>query len=411
MSISNRRIVMTGPLAEPSLHRLMQVLAVEGDRAMIVGGAVRNALIGYPISDIDLATSALPEMVMDRVTRAGMRAIPTGIEHGTVTVVVEGHSYEVTTLREDIETDGRRATVRFGKEFSKDALRRDFTINALYADSLGVVSDHVGGLDDILFRRVRFIGNAHQRIREDYLRILRFFRFSADYANGKLDTLGLKAVEDEKGGLQSLSAERVRAELLKLLLARQTIPVLKAMANRGIFDLIVGLPANVEALDLLLKHDPGADALLRLAALCVHKPDDVLLLKERLRLSNAETDRLMQLGQALTRLAGLHHPLTPLAIRKMAFRMGRRTLLEALGIEAARRNYRISADLFTAIGGAPTVSPFTGEILIKRGIAPGPELGEIIRRAEELWMDADFPSEPQRLTMILTEAMALAHLS
>jgi poly(A) polymerase len=406
MSLSKRRIVMTGALAEPGLHRILKVLAYDGDRTLIVGGAVRNALIGYPIIDVDLATTALPEVVIERVTEAGMRAIPTGIAHGTVTVLVDDHSYEVTTLREDIQTDGRHAKVVFGTDFTRDAARRDFTINALYADSEGAVYDFVGGLDDILYRRVRFIGKPSERIREDYLRILRFFRFSADYANGILDANGLKAVEDEKSGLQQLSAERIRAEVFKVLMARKAVPVLTSMNHRGIFDLILGLPVSVEALEALLVQDPGADSLLRLAVLCLHRPDDGALLKERLRLSNAEADRLTELGQALTRLSGFARPIGVLPIRKLAFRLGRRTVLEALGIDAARRGYLIAPELFAAIGSAPTVSPFTGDILIKRGIEPGRQMGDIIRRAEELWMDSDFPGAPERLNAILNDTMA-----
>lgn len=406
MSLSKRRIVMKDALAEPGLHRLLQVIAREGDRTLIVGGAVRNALIGCPIVDVDLATTALPEVVVERVTEAGMRAIPTGIAHGTVTVIVNGQSYEVTTLREDIETDGRHATVMFGTDFARDAVRRDFTINALYADATGAVYDFVGGLDDILYRRVRFIGNARERIREDYLRILRFFRFSADYANGTLDADGLKAVEEEKAGLQQLSAERIRAELFKVLMARKAVPVLTSMNHRGIFDLLLDLPVSVEALAALLAQDPGADGILRLAVLCLHRPDDGALLKERLRLSNPEADRVTELGQALTRLSGFARPIGVLPIRKLAFRLGRRTVLEALGIDAARRGYSIAPELFGAIGSAPTVSPFTGDILMKRGIEPGRRMGEIIRRAEELWMDADFPGAPERLNAILNDTMA-----
>lgn len=400
---------MTGALAEPGLHRLLDVLSSGGDRTLLVGGAVRNALIGYPISDIDLATTARPYTVVERAAEAGMRAIPTGIDHGTVTVISEGQSYEVTTLREDVETDGRHATVHFGSDFAKDAARRDFTINALYADASGEVFDYVGGLDDILFRRVRFIGHAQERIREDYLRILRFFRFSADYAGGEMDKEGLRAIEEEKSGLQKLSAERVRSELFKLLLARRAVPVLMAMSHRGLFDLLIDLPVSVEAIEALLAQDPGADALLRLAALCLHRPDDALALKERLRLSNAEAERMMQMAQALTRLSGLSRPLTEASLRKLAFRLGRHTVREALEIDAARRSYTIRSEYYAAIGGAPTVSPFTGDMLIRRGVQPGRMMGDIIRRAEDGWMDADFPAAPDRLQIILNEA--IAHLS
>jgi poly(A) polymerase len=405
MSATHRRILMTGPLADQGLHRLLSLLSSEGDQALIVGGAVRNSLMGYPIGDIDIATTMRPEKVMVRVGTAGMRAIPTGFAHGTVTVVVDAQSYEVTTLRQDIATDGRHATVTFGEDFQKDAERRDFTMNALYADSAGVLYDYIGGIEDILYRRVKFIGDAKTRIQEDYLRILRFFRFSADYAEGKLDTDGLAAISQEKAGLKTLSAERLKSELLKVLLARKTIQVLTAMSRIGIFDIVLELPTNIEALAGLLQRDPGADALLRLAALCIHKPDDTLILKNLLKLSNTETDRLTHIGTALMRLSAIPHPMDPNHIRKMAFRLGRRTLTEALIIDAARHNYATDPALLSAASSAPTVSPFTGNMLLKRGVPQGRKMGEIIQRAEESWMAADFPSSGDQLAAFLNEAI------
>ena len=405
MSIINRRITMTGPLADQGLHRLLAVLSSEGDQALIVGGAVRNSLMGYPIGDVDIATTVRPEKVIARAGLAGMRAIPTGFAHGTVTVVADAQSYEVTTLREDIETDGRHATVIFGNDFKKDAARRDFTMNALYADNSGFIHDYVGGLEDILYRRVKFIGDAKTRIQEDYLRILRFFRFSADYSEGKLDPDGLAAIIEEKQGLETLSAERLKNELLKLLLARKTVPVLTSMTHIGIFDIILQLPTNVDAVAGLLQRDPGADALLRLAAFCIHKPDDTLTLKSLLKLSNAETDRLTNIGTALMRLSAIPWPINPSSIRKMAFRLGRRTLTEALVIDAARRNYKTDPLLLSAAGSAPTLSPFTGNMLLKRGVPQGRKIGEMIQRAEESWMAADFPSDADQLNSFLNEAI------
>ena len=405
MSIINRRITMTGPLADQGLHRLLAVLSSEGDQALIVGGAVRNSLMGYPIGDVDIATTVRPEKVIARAGLAGMRAIPTGFAHGTVTVVADAQSYEVTTLREDIETDGRHATVIFGNDFKKDAARRDFTMNALYADNSGFIHDYVGGLEDILYRRVKFIGDAKTRIQEDYLRILRFFRFSADYSEGKLDPDGLAAIIEEKQGLETLSAERLKNELLKLLLARKTVPVLTSMTHIGIFDIILQLPTNVDAVAGLLQRDPGADALLRLAAFCIHKPDDTLTLKSLLKLSNAETDRLTNIGTALMRLSAIPRPINPSSIRKIAFRLGRRTLTEALVIDAARRNYKTDPLLLSAAGSAPTLSPFTGNMLLKRGVPQGRKIGEMIQRAEESWMAADFPSDADQLNSFLNEAI------
>ena len=216
-----------------ALPRLLAVLDRNGEEARAVGGAVRNALIGLPVEEIDVATTAVPDEVIKRVSAAGFKPVPTGIEHGTITVVIDKHPFEVTTLRQDVETYGRHAKVAFGRDWKADAERRDFTINALSAARDGTVYDYVGGLADLEARRVRFIGDANKRIAEDYLRILRFFRFHAAYAVGHPDPAGLAACIAGRDGLDQLSRERVRMELLKLLLAQHAAPTLTAMADAG----------------------------------------------------------------------------------------------------------------------------------------------------------------------------------
>jgi len=206
-------------LAEPRLRRLLTALDGNGEETRVVGGAVRNALFGRRVKDVDLATTALPEETARRAREEGFKVVPTGIEHGTLTVIVGGEPFEVTTLREDVETDGRHAVVRFGRDFAADALRRDFTINALSVRADGEIRDYTGGLADIAAGRVRFIGSARGRIREDYLRILRFFRFFAEYAQGPIDADGLHAAIHERAGLERLSRERIRTEFLRLLAA------------------------------------------------------------------------------------------------------------------------------------------------------------------------------------------------
>lgn len=401
-----RRIPMTGKLSHLGLHRLLALLSRDNEQAYIVGGAVRNSLLGLPIDDIDLATSLTPEAVIDRVTMAGMRYLPTGIDHGTVTVFADERPYEVTTFREDIETDGRHAIVRFGQSLRKDAERRDFTINALYADASGFVSDPVGGLDDILGRRVRFIGDPVSRIREDYLRSLRFFRFTARYAKGDADEAALTAIDQERDGLTTLSRERVRTELTKLLEAPRVLDVLRLMSHRNLVEPIFGLPLDLDGFTRMLQHDPGADLFLRLAALAVHKSDDALTLRETMRLSNTETDRLEKLGEVLMQLSALPRPLTAKLIRKLAFRFGRRVITDALVVDMGRRDAKIDAELWTAAGSAPTHSPFTGAIVIKRGVPAGPAVGQIIRQAEAAWEASDFSSDPQLLQNLISEAIA-----
>src|SRR5712671_1964720 len=220
--------------------RVLELLNGNGEEARVVGGAVRNALLKIPTGDIDIATTAVPDEVIRRAKAAGIKSVPTGIEHGTVTLVVDAQPFEVTTLREDTETFGRKAKVAFGRDWVRDAERRDFTINGLSVDAGGVVHDHVGGLDDVLAKRVRFIGDASERIQEDYLRILRFFRFHAAYGAGEPDRAGYLACIAGRAGLSALSAERVRMEMLKLVVAEGAATAVVAMTDAGLLPAIFG---------------------------------------------------------------------------------------------------------------------------------------------------------------------------
>src|SRR5271167_3579862 len=225
----------SGPTA-----RVLELLNSDGEEARVVGGAVRNALLNIPSGDIDIATTALPEEVIRRAKAAGIKSVPTGIEHGTVTLVIDGQPFEVTTLREDTETFGRKAKVAFGRDWVVDAERRDFTINGLSVDADGVVHDHVGGLEDIASQRVRFIGDPGKRIAEDYLRILRFFRIHAAFGAGEPDRAGYLACIAARAGLKTLSAERVRMEMMKLMVAQGAAPAVAAMADGGLLLSILG---------------------------------------------------------------------------------------------------------------------------------------------------------------------------
>ena len=255
-------------LGDPRVSRMMALLNHDGEETRIVGGAVRNALLGLPAGDIDLATTALPEAVMARAKRAKLRTIPTGLAHGTVTVLDTGMPFEVTTLREDVETDGRHAVVRFGRDFEQDAQRRDFTVNALSVGPDGTLYDTTDGVGDLAGGRIRFIGDAATRIREDYLRILRFFRFHATYGIGALDPAGLAAAIACRSGLDGLSRERVRAEVLKLLAAPGTTALLETLQQHGFLEQILGAEADVPRLARLIAQEgDAADSLLRLGAL------------------------------------------------------------------------------------------------------------------------------------------------
>ncbi len=230
-------------LREGVLARLLAALDTGGEEARVVGGAVRNALLGEPIGDIDVATTASPNEVIKRAQAQGFKTVPTGIDHGTVTVVIESRPFEVTTLREDVETFGRHARVAFGRDWKRDAERRDFTINALSVTRDGTIHDYTGGVADLGRRHIRFIGDPAARIAEDYLRILRFFRFHAHYGEGLPDAAGYHACIAARAQLATLSRERVRAELLKLLLGRHAVPVLAVMSECGILiDVLGGVP-------------------------------------------------------------------------------------------------------------------------------------------------------------------------
>jgi poly(A) polymerase len=294
-------------LREPPLSELLAVLDAAGEEARVVGGAVRNTMLGDPPGDIDIATTALPVEVTRRVETAGFKAVPTGIEHGTITVVAAGRPFEVTTLREDVETFGRHAKVAFGRDWKRDAERRDFTINALSASRSGVVYDYVGGLADIAARRVRFIGDPASRIAEDYLRILRFFRFHAAYGQGLPDPQGLSACIAARDGLERLSRERIRMELFKLLAAKQAVGALVVMTESGLLDrVLAGVPllasfAKLVSLELALSLEP--DPVCRLGALAVSVKEDAERLRDRLRVANVEYTRLASMAEGWWRVS------------------------------------------------------------------------------------------------------------
>jgi poly(A) polymerase len=290
-------------LATSGIRRVFTALATQGATSRVVGGAVRNTLLGHAIDDVDIATTATPEVVMAAALAVGIAAHPTGLQHGTVTLVADGLTFEVTTLRRDVETDGRHATVAFTDNWAEDAGRRDFTINALYCDPDGTLFDPLDGAADLLPTRVRFIGDARARIREDYLRILRFFRFSARYAADGADAEGLAACGAERGGFARISAERIRVELLKLLVCDRAADMCRIMQAHGFLSGQLGLapaPGRLErmiAIEAALQRKP--DPILRLAALAVAAGTDVGALARRLKLSGEERRRLVWIAADL----------------------------------------------------------------------------------------------------------------
>jgi poly(A) polymerase len=395
-------------LARPSLSRLLEALNGEGEETRIVGGAVRDALLGEPIGDVDLATTALPEETMRRGRLAGFKAVPTGIEHGTVTLVADGVACEVTTLREDVETDGRRATVRFGRDFTADARRRDFTVNALSLDRAGVVHDPCGGLPDLAARRIRFIGDAATRIREDYLRILRFFRFHARYGAGPPDADGVRACIEGRGGLTGLSRERVRSELMKLLVAAGAAPVLRTMAEAGLLMPMMGRVPHLARFEAVTEcGGEGVFPAFRLAALAVGVREDALRLREELRLSNDEFDRIERIALALEGLSGRGSPATLAQLRHLAHRVGQYAVAAGLVLLAGRgaESVERTQAMIAALGRTPPFQP-TGRDVIARGIPAGPAIGRVLEAARHAWVEAGAPDDAQAQLRLLEDVIA-----
>ena len=392
-------------LEEPGLQKLLQVLAEDGEDARVAGGAVRNTLLGKTVSDVDIATTVLPAETMRRARKAGFKPVPTGFDHGTVTVVTPAAAYEVTTLRADIETDGRHATVRFGRDWQADAERRDFSINALYADAEGNVLDLVGGLPDLEKRTVRFIGEADARIREDFLRILRFFRFFAWYGRGRPDADGLRACARLKEGLDTLSVERVWSELKKTLAAPDPSRALLWMRQAGVLSRVLpesekwGIDA-IHGLVAAAQHFGWPpDPLLRLEAVVPPDPERMEGLARRLKLSNAETERLRL--WAMTDAPP--DTLSEIGLARLLYRGDRQAVRDRLRARLAGARTRAeqdSAALTEAAGYArllrheagwtKPVFPISGSDLKTLGHPAGPTLGALLKRLEEAWLGSDF---------------------
>ncbi len=386
-------------LREAPLDDLLAVLDRAGEEARVVGGAVRNELLGEPHGDIDIATTALPPEVIRRVQAAGFKAVPTGIEHGTITVITLGRPFEVTTLREDVETFGRHAKVAFGRDWRRDAERRDFTMNALSVARDGTVYDYVGGLADIAARRVRFIGDAAARIAEDYLRILRFFRFHATYGEGAPDPEGLAACIAARAGLDRLSRERIRMELVKLLVAKHAVPVLALMTETGLLEQVLGgVPllasfANMIKLEAALALGP--DALRRLGGLGVAVIEDAERLRMRLRLANAEYDRLASMADGWWHISWqLGEP----GGRVLLYRLGLERFTDRVLLAWARSPEGAADEPWRRLATLPArwtapVFPLKAADFTARGVPKGPSLGAALRSAEEAWIAAGFPAD------------------
>ncbi len=402
---SQDRLPLQPWMTSRATSALLKALEANGSEVRFVGGCVRDAIKGFPIKDIDLATPDRPEKVVYLLESAGLKAIPTGIDHGTVTAISHGESYEVTTLREDVETDGRRAKVAYTDDWVRDAARRDLTINALSCRSDGTLFDPFDGLEDLRNGRVRFVGNASERITEDYLRLLRFFRFHAFYGAGELDGEGLAAAKQLAPNLTSLSGERVRVELLRLLSTGDPLSTLASMLNAGVTAILLPEARNDTAiLKALMKVEEVPDALLRLAALLDGGAREAAAVAERLRFSRAQTDRLVAVRTAGDDLSDYPPKVGSDVgvIRQALYDLGVGLTGDILRLDWAVTNAghlnpdldALNANLAVGQAWEHPVFHLRGRDALKIGFETGPQLGDALDRVEIWWRKADF--EPQR---------------
>jgi len=399
-------------LVRPETQAVLAMLEHGGYSARAVGGCVRNALLGVPVKDIDIATTAPPEEVIALARAAHLKAVPTGLAHGTITIVAHHIPYEVTTLREDVETFGRHARVAFTGDWAADARRRDFTMNALYCSADGTVHDPLGGYGDLAARRVRFIGDAVQRIREDYLRILRFYRLHAQYGEGALDETSHGAAIRERAGLARLSGERIHGELSRLIAAPGAVPAITDLAECGILQLVLGTVPRLRALERLagLERKLGLEPnkALRLAALSVSIPEEAVHLKERLKISTAEFETLLR---AATRAAGPSPVSPPRSWRAAFYRLRVHACRQAVLIDWARGDVALDdaacrALWELAVRWQPPPQPLRGADVLALGVPAGPRVGRIMKAFEDWWVGADFPTDPVLLAERLIEITA-----
>lgn len=386
-------------MTAPETAAVLDALEAEGgaDCARFVGGCVRNRLVGRPVDDLDIATTLTPDRVTAALKAARIRVVPTGIDHGTVTAVSNHRPHEITTLRRDVTTDGRRATVAFTEDWAEDAQRRDFTLNALYARRDGGIYDPTGhGVADAKAGRIVFVGDPEQRLREDHLRNLRFFRFYAWFGKGAPDPAAVAACTALRDHVDGLAAERISKEVLKLLAADDPRAAVRLMAETGVLEVILKGPANLARFDALVEIETDqlfeTDPVLRLAALL---PDDQLAasrLAERLRFANADRDRIVA---ALAPTPVLKSWMSPREIRREVYRIGQPTFRDRAKLAWAASPRTATTMQWRGLialveGWSPPTLPLTGQDILSAGVPKGPMVGQVMREVEDWWIDHDF---------------------
>ncbi|MCP4073174.1 MAG: CCA tRNA nucleotidyltransferase [Hyphomicrobiales bacterium] len=395
----------SGWLNLPGLQNLFDILEKDGEETRVNGGAVRNSILGETIGDVDLSTTLTPDKVLQRLESASIKAIATGLSHGTITAIIDKHPYEITTLRSDIETDGRRAVVEFGRSWMEDAGRRDLTMNALYCDRYGNIFDPLDGYQDLLSRKVRFIGEASQRIEEDYLRILRFFRFFARYGEGRPDGEGLKACARLKEGISSLSVERVWMELKKILGVSDPSRALLWMRTTGV--LTQTLPESEKwGIDFVgdlisAEQDLGwsVEMMARLQIMLPPNPEKMEELAVRLKFSRLEKNRLLEWAKAELPNSAI----SKVELEQILYRDGRQAIHDRIRNEIVRQRHiardndeaLIKAEKFAnlldlTLNWQRPVFPLKGRDLRKAGVDGGPQMGEELKRLEQEWVGSGF---------------------
>jgi len=398
----NHTIAHADWLKHPATLKLLDAFGPGNGSVRFVGGCVRNTLLNEPVSDIDLATILEPEEILARLEAAGLRSVPTGIEHGTITAIVDHQPFEITTLRSDVSTDGRRATVAFTRDWREDAKRRDFTMNAIYADPDGTLFDPLSGIADAAARRVIFIGDANERLREDYLRILRFFRFGAQYGAGLVDEAGLQACIANADGLNQLSGERIQSELFKLLAAPAVLPIIKLMVDSRILAKLLPGFQSMKTLEALAtieeKTHREPDAILRLSSLLVGSGIDPAALAERLKLSNTVSSRL---GAALAPSAELNIYTDENDLKRQFYAVSQESAADQVLLSWAIDQQGDQEAYERALRIAETwerpVFPLKGKDILDLGVEEGSEVGDVLAAMKEWWIYRDFAPDRDSL--------------
>ncbi len=378
----------------PETVKVMEALMKDGTEARFVGGCVRDAIVNRKVYDIDIATPLEPQEVIRRLNDAGIRHVPTGIKHGTVTGIVDGHPFEITTLRVDVKSHGRHADVEFTDSWEEDAARRDFTMNAIFCGLDGTVYDAFGGVEDLREGRVRFVGDPRQRIEEDVLRILRFFRFHAHFGRGGADAGALKACADLAKKIPSLSAERIRQEFLKLLESDRSSAVIRTMTEEGVLSYVLPCAPDISALIRLIGFEEmahaGADVMRRLSALTDRGGDMARKVAERFRLSGEQAARLELFSSARR---DIRLDTGEAELRRLIYRLGNDAVRSLVLIQAAAEHFppEIVLPLYReATRWKSPRFPIHGADVLALGLPPGPRVGEILGRVEDWWIKAEF---------------------